>query len=120
MCLLLEKSSQVIKCIKIISILLFSQSLHKLHVLGHYRDAFGVNGTDICVLEQTHQICFCSFLESKKSHALKAHYIKQEISNDNVLGMVFVLMIFFLFGVVSGLRRYLPLFYVLTVVEAIK
>lgn len=43
----------------------------KLNVLGHYGHPLGMDGTQISVLKQTHQISFRSLLKGKNSMALE-------------------------------------------------
>ena len=44
----------------------------ELNVLGHDRP-LGVDGAQVGVLEQTHQICLCSLLQGKHCMALEMH-----------------------------------------------
>ena len=48
-----------------------ANSTGQLDVLGHYGDMFGVDGTQVGVLEQTDQVGFASLLKSQHSGALK-------------------------------------------------
>ena len=48
-----------------------ANSTGQLDVLGHYGDTFGVDGTQVGVLEQTDQVGFASLLKSQHSGALK-------------------------------------------------
>jgi len=43
----------------------------ELDVLGHDRDAFGMDRTEVRVLEQTHEIRFTGFLESADGSTLE-------------------------------------------------
>ena len=44
----------------------------QLNVLGHDGHALGVDGAQVCVLEQTDQVCFRSLLQRKDGMALEA------------------------------------------------
>lgn len=44
----------------------------QLNVLGHDSDALGVNGAQVGVLKQTHQVSLSCLLESENSVALEA------------------------------------------------
>ena len=48
-----------------------ANSTGQLNVLEHYGDTFGVDGTQVGVLEQTDQVGFASLLKSQHSGALK-------------------------------------------------
>ena len=47
-------------------------SLGQLEVLGHDGHSLGMNGTQVCVLEQRHEVGLCCFLKGKHSLALES------------------------------------------------
>jgi len=61
----------VIKIQEISSSSLASDSARKLNILRHDGDTLGVNGTEICVLEESNQISLSSFLQGGYSTALE-------------------------------------------------
>ena len=46
---------------------------HKLDVLWHNCDPFGMNGTQICILKESYQICFTCFLQPHHGRSLNLH-----------------------------------------------
>ncbi|KAF4361928.1 hypothetical protein G4B88_024504 [Cannabis sativa] len=56
---------------------LTADTTSQLNVLRHDRHSLGMDGTQIGVLEQTHQISFCSLLYGKNSVALKPQITKK-------------------------------------------
>ncbi len=49
----------------------------KLHVFGHNRDPVGMNGAEIGVLKEAHQVSFRGFLWCQKSSALETKVVLQ-------------------------------------------
>ena len=48
-----------------------SDATRQLHVLGHDGHSSCVNGTQVCVLKETHNVCFDGFLKSENCTGLK-------------------------------------------------
>ena len=68
-----------------------ANSTGQLDVLGHYGDTFGVDGTQVGVLEQTDQVGFASLLKSQHSGALKPQVgfeILCDFSNETLEGQL--------------------------------
>ena len=53
----------------------------KLNILGHDRHTFGVNGTQVGVLEQSNKVSFGSFLERQNSGRLETEIGLEVLSN---------------------------------------
>jgi len=53
----------------------------QLNVLGHDRHALGVDGAQVGVLEQTHQVCFRSLLQGKHRMALETQISLEILGN---------------------------------------
>ena len=53
----------------------------QLDILGHDRDTLGVDGTQVCVFEQTDQVSFAGFLQSHDSGALESQVCLEVLSD---------------------------------------
>ena len=58
--------------VDIVKVTIPSDSASKVHVLFHYCSTFGMNSAEVCVLKESNNVSFSSFLEGYKCLRLKS------------------------------------------------
>jgi hypothetical protein len=63
------------------SLALATDATSQLNVLGHNGDAFGVDGAQVGVFEETDEVSFARFLEGKNGRRLEAQVVVETLGD---------------------------------------